>query len=340
MADTRVDLLRADPTGPGRRSRSASAQVHSASSTWTSGTPATPTANRRSDVVRRPGTRSGATSPKSTASGPRASATTRRPAGRSGRQLAHPQPLARGRRAHPERPVHRGRVERPHRHARLHDGERAARPPGGPPSGTRHARGARGSRPPPGGRSTSGSSPTWRKKTRYAAGTASRRSSRARAPPKRSDSSASRRRTPAGLRPCTARRVGLGQPQAGELGGHAGRDPSRARAVAHRAAPAALEVGEPPLQRGGVLLAEHRAPHPAAPGGEGQVRADHDAVEVGQDPVAVLGDRERPPVAQDEPPQRGAVPAQRDGRDLDVGMAAGDAVEDVELVDATRRRPR
>ena len=123
VADTRVDLLRADPTGPRAGSRSASTHVHSASSTWTSGTPATPTENRRNVVVRRPGRRSGATSPKSTATGPPGVGDDEPPGGQVGGQLALPQPLARGRGAHPERPVHRGRVERPHRHARLHDGE-------------------------------------------------------------------------------------------------------------------------------------------------------------------------------------------------------------------------
>ena len=80
---------------------------------------ATATAKSRRRALSRSGRRLGATSPKSTATGAQASATTTRPGARSGRVLALPQALARRRAAQPQRPVQARVVERPHRHAGL-----------------------------------------------------------------------------------------------------------------------------------------------------------------------------------------------------------------------------
>ena len=101
-----------------------SATVHSASSTWMSGTPATCTENSVIRVVCGPTPRPGASAPNSTPTGPASSATSSLPAGMSEAYSPAPKrsPRPAGRR--PSSPWMRVAVERPHGHAGLHHRDR------------------------------------------------------------------------------------------------------------------------------------------------------------------------------------------------------------------------
>ena len=100
-----------------------SATVHSASSTWMSGTPATCTENSVIRVVRGPTPRPGASAPNSTPTGPASSATSSLPAGMS-EAYSPREALAAAGRAQAEVALDAVTVERPDGHPGFHHRDR------------------------------------------------------------------------------------------------------------------------------------------------------------------------------------------------------------------------
>src|SRR4051794_15972683 len=89
-------------------------------------------------------------------------------------------------------------------------------------------------------------------------------------------------------------------------------------------------------QGGRVLHPDQRLDHAAAAVGERDLRADGDAVEVGQRAVAVVADREAPTVAANVAAQVAAVALDGHGGHRDRGEGRAQRLEAVELVLARR----
>ena len=131
-------------------------------------------------------------------------------------------------------------------------------------------------------------------------------------------------RAPAGAGACAQASPSPGSSRATVVVDPPGVDRRVARAGGRqpRRAGGALERGEPGARGSrAVELADGRRRHPAAGQGERQLRADRDAVEVREDAVAVVADREAPAVAAHERAQLAAVAADRDGGELHAGVA-------------------
>ena len=103
----------------------------------------------------------------------------------------------------------------------------------------------------------------------------------------------------------------------------AGSAPLTARSVIPR--DSRSSAVEAPVEPGVVELADARGLHHAAGQRVGELRADGDAEEVGQDAVAVPGHREAPAVAAHERAQVVALAADRDGGHLQARMARAHA---------------
>ena len=186
-----------------------------------------------------------------------------------------------------------------------------------------------------GTRCTSGSTPMWRKNTRWAWATGWRRSATACGPRQRSDMCASRARSSGGVRCGPTADVEPQQPQRGELAGDRRGDRprldqpvhprSREAASSRRTRPSSTAAGSRPstVPRTGAVRVDER-----------DVRADGDAVQAGQHPVVVVADRERPAVLGDDLAQVAAVAADGDRRDLQLRVAAVDGLQVVQRAGA------
>ena len=182
------------------------------------------------------------------------------PGGQVVRVLAAAEALAALRAAQPDLPLEPVGVERPHRHARLHHRDRAARRRAASARGTRRASAARARAPRPACGARRGRARCGGRRRGRRAGSAGARSSIACAPRKRSESTRSRSRSAGGLRPGARRERVLEQAQVRELGRELGVDPARDDSRRHRSAsdrraasaasPSSRTTCPPPSRRG------------------------------------------------------------------------------------------